>query len=72
MSVVSGTSFSAPTFTGICANYVIDQFGATRNGKSIKEAVYEHLDEAIKPVYKGDGFWGKLKKTLLRQAIYVL
>ena len=53
ISKVSGTSFSAPSFCGVCGNYLIDQFSKIRNDeKTVKEVIYEHLDEAIKPVYR--------------------
>jgi len=49
---VSGTSFSAPTFSGICANYLIDQFTNLRSGeKSSKDIIYGHLHEAIPPTF---------------------
>jgi subtilisin family serine protease len=54
ISVVSGTSFSTPSFTGVCANYLINQRSKLMSKeKTAKQIIYEHLEEAIKPVYNG-------------------
>ena len=51
ISTVSGTSFSAPSFTGLCGNYLLNQFSQLRDGsKTAKEIIDSHLTDAIPPV----------------------
>ena len=53
LATVSGTSFSCPSMTGFCANVLIDQLTKLKTGeKTVKELVFEHMSEAIKPKYK--------------------
>jgi len=54
VSVVSGTSFSAPTFAGLCVQFLHHDIEDLRNGRmNSKEIIHSYLDKAIKPVYSG-------------------